>query len=158
MARKAAGAEKPADREYEAPAQGKLDTYGLEAVCNDIADRKSLTAIAEHVGVSIGTLLTWVDKDAERSARVREARRAVARLWDEQAETEIRGAGDDFELRRAKELAHHYRWRASKISPEYGDAVTLKGDKDNPLQIAKAVDLSDADLLALAAGDKAMDG
>lgn len=126
-------AEKP-PREYEAPAQGKLDAYGVDAVCNDIADRKSLTAIAEAVGVSIGTLLTWLDKDPERSARVREARRVVARLWDEQAETEIRAAGDDFELRRAKELAHHYRWRAAKVAPaEFGDKLQHADAEGNNL-------------------------
>lgn len=112
----------------------KLDAYGCDAVCADIGDGMSLTAIAKKCGVSIGSLLTWVEADAERSARVREARTLMARYWDEQAEEVIAGAQDDLGLKRARELAHHYRWRASKIAPrDYGDAVTLKGDRDHPL-------------------------
>ena len=37
---------------------------------------------------------------------------------------------------RARELAQHYRWKASKRSPKrYGDSTTIKGDKENPLAI-----------------------
>lgn len=112
----------------------KLDAYGVEAVCADIGDGKSLTAIAKEQGVSIGSLLTWCEADPERSARVREARTLMARFWDEEAERVIEQAGDDFELKKAKELAHHYRWRGSKIAPrDYGDRTTLAGDPDAPL-------------------------
>lgn len=115
-------------------ARMKLDAYGVDAVCADIGDRKTLTAIAEEQGVSIGSLLTWIDGDPERSARVRETRMAMARLWDELAESEIRAATDDMDLRRAKELAHHYRWRAAKVAPrDYGERQVLAGDPDAPL-------------------------
>lgn len=108
------------------PAQAKLDAYGIDAVCADIAEPKSLTAIAESQGVSVGSLLNWLEADPERSARAREARAATAKLWDERAEAEIRGAGDDLGLRKAKELAHHYRWRAAKIAPkDYGDRTQV---------------------------------
>lgn len=117
----------------------KLDAYGVEAVCADIGDGLSLTAIARTQGVSIGSLLTWCEADPERSARVREARTLMARYWDERAEAVIAEAADDFELKKAKELAHHYRWRGSKIAPkEYGDKMTLAGDPENPL--SKATD------------------
>jgi hypothetical protein len=77
--------------------------------------------------VSVGSLLTWIDADPERSARVREARAAMAKVWDEKAEDFILQAGDEFALKRARELAHHYRWRATKIAPrEYGDKVDVK--------------------------------
>jgi hypothetical protein len=37
-------------------------------------------------------------------------------------------ASDAFELAKAKELAHHYRWRASKIAPKlYGDRLQVEG-------------------------------
>jgi len=43
-------------------------------------------------------------------------------LWDEMATQKIEDADTDFQLTQARELAHHYRWRASKIAPkEYGD-------------------------------------
>lgn len=125
-------------------AKDKLDAYGLEAVLSDIGDRKTLTSIAENIDVSIGSLLAWIDGDPERSARVKETRRAMARIWDEQAETVLKDAGEDFDLRKAKELAHHYRWRASKIAPaDYGDRMQHANDPDNPLVPTSA---SDAEL------------
>lgn len=107
-----------------ATAAAKLDRFGIDAVCEAIADRESLTSIASRVGVSIGSLITWLDADPERSARAKEARRATARAWDEAAEATLAHAEDEFGLKKARELAHHYRWRASKISPaEYGDRI-----------------------------------
>lgn len=115
-------------------AREALDAFGIDAVCEAIGDGETLTAIAERVGVSIGSLSAWLEADAERSARAREVRRAMGRVWDEKAETEIRAAEDDLGLRKAKELAHHYRWRASKISAaEYGDRVTHAGDPSAPI-------------------------
>ena len=105
-------------------ATNKLDAIGIESICEDIAEGHSLTFIARESGVSIGSLLTWIDATPERSARVREVRASMAKVWDEKAEDAIKQAGEDFDLRKAKELAHHYRWRASKIAPkEYGDRV-----------------------------------
>lgn len=105
-------------------ARAKLDAYGTDTLCADIADTKTLTAIALSLKVSIGSLLTWIDSDLERSARVREVRISTARLWDEKAESCIANAPDEFELKRAKEMAHHYRWRAAKIAPkDYGDRI-----------------------------------
>jgi hypothetical protein len=99
-----------------------LDKKGIASVCDDIVDKKSLTQIAHEAGVSTGMLLCWIEADPERSARAREARALTARLWDERAETVVAAAEDPFQLARAKELAHHYRWRASKIAPrDYGD-------------------------------------
>lgn len=107
-------------------AQMALDSYGLDAVCESIVDGKSLTHIAEEAGASLTRLLAWIDADPERSARVREARTSTARIWDEKAEAEIRAASDDLSLRKAKELAHHFRWRAAKVAPkDYGDKLDL---------------------------------
>lgn len=112
----------------------RLDDYGIDAVCDDIIAQKTMTAIAEEQGLSIGTFLNWVNGDAERSARVREARSYTARIWDEKAEEVIRDSGEEFDLKKAKELAHHYRWRASKIAPkEYGDRIQHANDPDSPL-------------------------
>lgn len=118
----------------QATARDKLDALGVDAVCEAIGDKQSMTAIAEQAGVSIGSLLTWIEADPDRSARVRDARSVMARYWDELSETCIRDAADEFALKKAKELSHHYRWRASKIAPrDYGDRMTLAGDKDAPL-------------------------
>ena len=105
-------------------ARAKLEEYGTDSLCQDIADTMTLTAIAKKIKVSIGSLLTWIDADPERSARVREVRISTAKLWDEKAEDGIANAPDEFELKRAKEMAHHYRWRAAKIAPkDYGDKI-----------------------------------
>jgi transposase len=109
------------------PAKSKIDAIGIDAVVAKMADGKSMTAIAEEAGVSIGTLIAWLEQDPERSARAREARILSARIWDERAEARIEEAADAFELARAKELAHHYRWRAAKIAPrDYGEKVTAE--------------------------------
>lgn len=133
-------------------AQEAITAYGLEAVCEAITEGESLTGLAKIIGVSVGSLLTWIEADPERSARVRDTRAAMARVWDERAEEGLRTAEDDLGLRRAKELAHHYRWRAAKVAPrDYGDAVTLRGDKDNPVEVRRSErDLTDAELAALA--------
>lgn len=103
-------------------AQDKLNAYGVDALCDDIGEQKSLTFIATEQGVSIGSLLTWIEADSERSARVKEVRRMMARFWDERAETVLFNAEDEFGLKKAKELSHHYRWRAAKIAPQdYGE-------------------------------------
>lgn len=129
---------KPANSKGDA--RTALDSFGVDAVCSAIAERSSLTSIAEdQIGVSIGSLLAWIESDPERSARVREARSAMARVWDEQAEAEIRLADNDLSLRKAKELAHHYRWRASKVSKEYGDRLTHAGDPEAPIAVDASV-------------------
>lgn len=152
------------------PAQDKLDSYGIDAVCQDIADRKSMQSIAHSQGVSMEAFLRWIETDSNRSARVREVRRWMAKVWDEDAERLIAEAGDDipathpnyadarkFALAKAKEMAHHYRWRAKCIAPkEYGEGMTVRGDRDNPLQTETRTrfDLTDAQLLEIAAGAK----
>lgn len=103
-------------------AREKLDAIGIDAVCDAIGDGTPLRAIAQDAGVSIGSLLTWIESDADRSARVRDSRAAMAKYWDERSEQVLETAGDEFELKKAKELSHHYRWRATKIAPrEYGN-------------------------------------
>jgi hypothetical protein len=107
-------------------ASRNVDAYGLDAVCADISDGKSLTAIAKTACCSVGTLLTWIESDPERSARVRDVRAMTARLWDHKAVEMIEAAENPFELSKARDLAHHYRWRASKIAPrDYGDKLDL---------------------------------
>jgi hypothetical protein len=119
-----------------------LDATGIDAVCGAIGEGKSLTAIAEREGVSLGSLLTWIEADPERSARAREARTMMARYWDERSEQVIEAAGDEFSLKKAKELSHHYRWRAAKIAPrEYGERVQHANDPDNPMPSSITVTL-----------------
>lgn len=128
MATKTKTTKTPAKRVTKPPvAQDKLAAAGIDAVCAALADGDSLTRIARGYEVSPGSLLTWVEADPDRSARVRAMRGSMAKFWDEKAESDIAGATDDFELKKAKELAHHYRWRSSKIAvKDYGDRVATE--------------------------------
>jgi AcrR family transcriptional regulator len=132
-------------------ARARCDEIGVEYVIDSIASGVSMTQLAREAGVSIGTFLAWLEDDADRSARVRTARVRSAKIWDEKAEQVIEAAPDKFELERARELAHHYRWRAKAIAPrDYGDKVQQEhtGAGGGPIAIA-AVDLrnlSDAEL------------
>ena len=117
--------------------KSKIEAIGIDGVCARILDGMSMTAIAEEVGTSSGGLVQWIAADPERSARAREARAEAAKLWDEKATQTIEEARDPFELAKAKELAHHYRWRASKIAPkDYGDKITAEhtGKDGAPIQ------------------------
>ena len=132
-------------------ARAKCDAFGLEAICARVVGGESMTAVAAEIGVHISTLIEWLEDDAQRSARMRAARSMAARVWDEKAEQGLATASDPFELSRAKELAHHYRWRAKAVAPrEYGDKLTQEhiGAGGGPITIA-AVDLknlSDSEL------------
>lgn len=100
-----------------------LDILGTDWVCERIGDEVTLTAIAREASVATATLLNWINADLDRSARVKAARAQMAAVWDERATELIAAASSPLELAKARELAHHYRWRASKISPAYNDKV-----------------------------------
>lgn len=151
-------------------AAAKLDAYGVDQVCEDIANKTHLDTIAKRLGVSLESFLRWIEKDPNRSARVREVRTWMAKVWEEEAERVLQEAGNDihgegtaaiearkFALAKAKELAHHYRWRAKAIAPkEFGDGVTVRGDKDNPIRTEGGrFDLSREELLAIAGAGRA---
>jgi hypothetical protein len=132
-------------------AQNKLNAYGIDAVCSDIVNGESLRGIAGRLQVDPSTLIWWIEEDPQRSARARSARVLSARLWDQKAEEVIATAPDRFALEKARELAHHYRWRAKAIAPrDYGDRVTNEhtGAGGGPIALA-AIDmknLSDEEL------------
>lgn len=132
-------------------AQNKISAYGLDQICSDIVGGESMTSICGRIGVHISSLIEWIEADPQRSARARAARALSARVWDQKAEEVIASAPDRFGLEKARELAHHYRWRAKAIAPrEYGDRVTNEhtGAGGGPIALA-AVDmknLSDEEL------------
>lgn len=123
-----------------------------DAAIEKIEGGSSVAQMAEAVGISRSALWRWLNADEGRSARVTRARQLSAAAWDEKAERGIREASDPFELSRAKELAHHYRWRASKIAPkDYGDKTetTLTGPDGGPVQVSRK--LSSEELMVIAA-------
>lgn len=131
----------------KAPVTDKLAlTDAVDKLCLEILEGKMLTTIALEWGVTKSRLMYWLSADSIRSARVREARRQAAMMYDEQAQCAIADAKDDLELKKAKELAHHLRWKASKINPnDYGEKIELKTpdlkEVSDEVLLAKARDL-----------------
>ena len=103
----------------------RIAAYSLEQICSDLSAGISMTDIAQkQIGVDITTLSRWLSSDPQRSACARAARISAAAAWDEAAATVIKEAKSKFQLDKARELASHFRWRASKLAPkEYGDRV-----------------------------------
>lgn len=98
--------------------------HALDLVVERLLVPMMMSEIAMELGVSPSRLTRWCAADSQRLARVREARRLSALLWVEKAEKVIAEATDDLSLKKARELAHHYRWKASKINVEdFGDKV-----------------------------------
>ncbi|WP_309601130.1 terminase small subunit-like protein [Burkholderia multivorans] len=108
-----------------------LNALGIDWICDQFIDGGTLTTIAANLSISRSALMRWIDADEDRSARAREARINASGVWDEKAEAEIQKAKNPFELQKARELAHHFRWRASKIDPRsYGNLSPSKGEPD----------------------------
>lgn len=121
------------------PSADKLNAKGVEQICLDIASGISFNQMSKQLDISMGSLLAWVEADPDRSARIRAARAQSAKFWDEKAEEEIRAAKDPLEMVKARELAHHFRWRAKVVAPrEYGDKVTQEhtGSGGGPVSVA----------------------
>ncbi len=109
----------------------------FEEIIEMIIDGKTFRYIAENMGVALSTLHDFISKD-EHSARARMALDISSNEYAEKAEQVLLQAkgGSLAEMQRARELAQHYRWLASKRSPKrYGDKIELSGDKENPLVV-----------------------
>jgi len=118
-----------------------LDEMGIDEVCEMILNGQSYRQIAAVASVSAGSVVSWLNETAERSARAREARAQAAILWDERAVEVIEKAQTAEEITKARELAHHYRWRAKMVNPkEYGDRTTISGDPENPLVLSQVAE------------------
>lgn len=139
---KAKPVNKPAPKSLTAAE--RLAAIDVSTFCGRIAAGESQKAIADSIGVAASSMCEWIAADAERSARVREARAMSARHWDEQAErailnADVQTAGS---IAQARELASHYRWRASKYAPkEYGDKVQqeVTGANGGPVELVTAI-------------------
>ena len=107
----------------------RLDAEGIDNICDRIVGGQTYTEIAEDLGVSIGAFIAWIASEGERSVRAREARIQAAQSWDDKAEKIIADAKSQLELQKARELAQHLRWRASKIAPrDYGDKLQVESN------------------------------
>jgi transposase-like protein len=119
-------------------ATAKLDAVGIEAVCDMLLNGVTMSGVARHVSVDFATLSRWLAADPQRSARVEESRRIAADVYENMAYEGVIAASDPFELAKAKEAAHHLRWRASKIAPaRYGDKLQHSNNAGDGDQVVK---------------------
>ncbi len=119
-------------------ATSAFDAMGIDGVCQRLMDGASFQEIASEVGLQHSALSMWLGRDSDRSARAQAAKAVAAELWDRKAAESIERAADAFALAKAKELAHHYRWRASKLAARtYADhaKVELTGAGGGPVNM-----------------------
>ena len=101
----------------------------IDDIIDMITDGDSFRVMATKLGVKLSTLHAFT-KLPEHSARVINALELSSQSYDEKAEQVlIEAEGTSVEIMRARELAQHYRWKASKRSPKrYGDKLDLTTD------------------------------
>lgn len=115
-------------------AKAKLDALGTEAFLELTLDGATFTDIAKQVGVSRWAILKWLAADEKRYQKAQHARTLSAAAHEELAEADLRKARNEFQLAKARELAHHRRWRASKLDPaNYSSRTELTGARGAPL-------------------------
>lgn len=143
------------------------------AICERIADGESLRSICRTAGMpDKSTVFRWLAGNSEfcdQYARAREAQAdhmadEIVEISDEAAYEDIKVEGgkvvgvkfDATAVARNKLRVDARKWVAAKLKPRvYGNAVTVKGDPNNPLQVRRAADLTDDELAALAAAGAA---
>lgn len=126
----------------------KLQQFGEDSVIDMISDGYSLTHIARKVGVARSALCAWINAESDRSARVKIVRIEAADAYADRAEDVLLEADDTaIGLQRARELAHHYRWVASKRNPAaFGDRI--KADVEHSGSVDVNVSLQQAKAIA----------
>ncbi len=143
-----------------APAQNKLDAIGIESVCEQVSECKTLQVIADEAGVSKGTLITWLGNYPDQYARAREAQ--ADKLAEDILAIADDGRNDTYQTEDGEQTNHDViarsrlrvdarKWLASKMAPKkYGEKLAVGGADDLP-PIQQAHELSTEALLAIAA-------
>lgn len=140
--------------EKKPTSQEKL-SEGFETIISMLIDGATYRMIAEKFKVPLSTLHNFLSSD-EHSARTQTALEISSSSFADKAEEHlksIKSKATNADVSRERELAHHYRWKASKRNPKkYGDKVDLTSDHkpiQNPLS-----GLSYEELYALKHGTK----
>lgn len=130
-----------------------------ELVCSHIAEGKSVQKACKLKGTpGERTFLRWLSKEGPEFD---ELRQLYARARETRADARFESMEELADAIRRKEIAPDVGRVLMDIKKfqivkenrsRYGDAVTLRGDKDAPLQTESRFDLSREQLLAIAAG------
>ncbi len=136
-----------------------------ERICELITEGNSLASIETRNDMpGSATILRWLGKDGPEFetfrglyARAREARADARFERIDQVLLDMRAKAIDAAQARVEIDA--IKWQAGKENDRrYGEAMTLRGDKNNPLRVAKPQDMTEAELLVIASGSAALDG
>jgi len=137
----------------------------IDAVCERLSRGEPLARICRDEGMPDRTTVwDWEQADPELAQRIARAREegedsmaADCLLIADDASGDYRMGErglivDTDHIQRSKLRIETRLKLLAKFNPKrWGDAVTVKGDKDNPLQVTRTVDLTEAQLLAIAA-------
>lgn len=133
-----------------------------DRICVKVAEGLGIERVGKLEGFpAAGTIYRWMakpgaeyDKFRENYARATEAR-ADAR-FEKLREIAEKTAEGKLDPQAARAAADIEKWCLARERPrKYGEAMTLRGDKDNPLAVTQSIELSEAELLAIAAGTRA---
>jgi hypothetical protein len=139
------------------PVAVRLAAHTTDELCSLIEKGMSRAKIAELWGCTRGTIQLWIEGDAVRRERERVARQAAGDDAVDKAEAVLKAIPDQgsvAQVARARELAQHYRWLASKLSPAYAEKMTHVHEQAE----IDPNSLTDAQLAAISARGRVIDG
>lgn len=135
-----------------------------ERVCLKVIEGIGIERVGKLEGFpSAATIYRWLGKEGPEFEAFREKYARACELRAAARFEKLREIGDKvaegkIDPQAARAAADIEKWCLAREAPrKFGDAVTIRGDKDNPLQVT-ARTMTEAELLAIAAGDGAMDG
>ena len=114
-----------------------------------IVEGKSLKEICKFYSVHLGSLYDYVVKTPARADAYRTALIQSAEIYAQKAEEillNLPPGATNAEIQRAKELAWHWRWMASKRNPTYfNDRVIPTTSVDTTKKIIRIIEEEDDD-------------
>jgi hypothetical protein len=133
-----------------------LNDVGIDAMLDEVRKGHNLVEIAESLNVSIGVLLRWIDCEGHVQV-FDDAFQFSAEGHLAYASKAIRDAENEFQLKKAKELATHGRFMASKLNRnKYGNEAA-KPNTGNVVQFVlhmgtatppQRIDVIDGEIIA----------
>jgi hypothetical protein len=120
-------------------AQAKLDSFGIDLLCERVADCVPQRTIAAEIGVSWATMVKWIDALPKRIEQYAHAREAQAdKLAEDLLKIADDGANDTYldedgnkrtdqdVIARSRLRVDARKWLAGKMAPKkYGDKVEV---------------------------------
>jgi transcriptional regulator with XRE-family HTH domain len=112
----------------------RLDEIGIEMICEQVSECKTLREIAEQAGVSKGSLIAWLANYPDQYARAREAQ--ADKLAEDLLQIADDGRNDTYldddgnertnqdVIARSRLRVDARKWLAGKMAPKkYGDKI-----------------------------------